>query len=182
VYPTFDVMSVFCGINAGDCCRWVHSLMPVLEGLLGQKQALPKRKIRSMEEFAAAFSQAVEVIIDGMERPVRRAKKTTQRKHYSGKKKRHTRKAIIIVDGKRRIGCLSPSKRGARHDKRLADARQLEPNMPPKVSILADSGFQGMRHRGMCLPVKATKNTPLTGNNANGTHYWPASGWWLNTA
>ncbi|MCL1888804.1 MAG: transposase family protein [Kiritimatiellaeota bacterium] len=75
VYPTFDVMSVFSGINAGDCCRWVHKLMPVLEKLLGQKQALPKRKINSMEEFAAAFPQAVEVILDGMERPVQRPKK-----------------------------------------------------------------------------------------------------------
>jgi len=75
VYPTFDVMSVFCDINAGDCCRWVHKLMPVLEALLGQKLALPKRQIRSLEEFALAFPQAVEVIIDGMERPVQRPKK-----------------------------------------------------------------------------------------------------------
>jgi hypothetical protein len=75
VYPTFDVMSVFTGINSGDCCRWVHKLMPVLEKLLGQKQMLPKRRIGSMAEFAAAFPQAVEVIIDGTERPVRRAKK-----------------------------------------------------------------------------------------------------------
>jgi hypothetical protein len=74
-YPTFDVMSVFCGINNGDCCRWVQNLMPVLEGLLGQKLALPKRKIGSIEEFVAAFPQAKEVIIDGMERPVHRAKK-----------------------------------------------------------------------------------------------------------
>jgi len=75
VYPTFDVMSVFCGINAGDCCRWAHRLMPVLEELLGQKLALPKRRIGSLQEFAAAFPQAAEVVIDGMERPVRRPKK-----------------------------------------------------------------------------------------------------------
>jgi len=53
----------------------VHKLMPVLEALLGQKLALPKRQIRSMEEFALAFPQAVEVILDGMERPVQRPKK-----------------------------------------------------------------------------------------------------------
>jgi len=88
VYPTFDVMSVFTGINAGDCCRWVHKLMPVLEKLLGHKQALPRRKIRSVAEFAAAFPQAAEVIVDGMERPVQRAKK-----------KRHSASTIL---GKRR--------------------------------------------------------------------------------
>jgi len=67
------------------------------------------------------------------------------------------------VDGRRkgRIGYLSPSKRGLRHDKRLVDARQIEPNIPPEVSILADSGFQGMRHRGMCLPFKGSKKRPL---------------------
>ena len=88
-------------------------------------------------------------------------KKTTQRKHYSGKKKRHTRKALVIVDGRRRIGCLSPGKRGARHDKRLAGQQHLVANIPPEVSILADSGFQGMRHAGMCLPFKASKKHPL---------------------
>ena len=59
VYPTFDVMSVVSGINAGDCCKWVHKLMPLLEELLGQQLALPKRQINSMEAFASAFPQAV---------------------------------------------------------------------------------------------------------------------------
>ena len=75
VYPTFDVMSLVSGINAGDCCKWVHKLMPLREELLGQKRALPKRQINSMEAFASAFPQAVEVILDGMERPVRRSEK-----------------------------------------------------------------------------------------------------------
>jgi len=75
VYPTFDVMGVVSGINNGDCCRWVHKLLPVLEELLGQKLALPKRKINSIEAFASAFPQAAEVLPDGMERPVQRPKK-----------------------------------------------------------------------------------------------------------
>jgi hypothetical protein len=88
VYPTFDVMSLFCDINAGDCCRWVHKLMPVLEELLGQKHALPKRKINSVDAFKAAFPQAVEVILDGMERPIQRPKKK--------------RRNASIIRGKRR--------------------------------------------------------------------------------
>jgi len=36
------------------------------------------------------------------------------------------------------------------------------PNIPPKVSILADSGFQGVRHPGICLPAKGSKKHPLT--------------------
>jgi hypothetical protein len=53
----------------------MHDLLPVLEKLLGQKLALPRRRINSMEGFAAAFPQAVEVMLDGMDRPVRRSKK-----------------------------------------------------------------------------------------------------------
>jgi hypothetical protein len=87
VYPTFDVMSVFSGINHADCCRWVHKLMPILEQLLGQKLCLPRRKISSVEEFRAAFPQTLEVIIDGMERPVRRAKKNDAAQALLGQKK-----------------------------------------------------------------------------------------------
>jgi hypothetical protein len=68
----------------------------------------------------------------------------------------------VITQG-RRIGYLSRSKRGARHDKRLLDQRNVTPFIPPGVSVLADSAFQGMRHPGMCLPHKATKKRPLTG-------------------
>ena len=35
-------------------------------------------------------------------------------------------------------------------------------HIPPEVSLLADSGFQGIRHSGLCLPVKGTRKRPLT--------------------
>jgi hypothetical protein len=65
------------------------------------------------------------------------------------------------VDAKHRIGYLSPSKHGARHDKRLLDQRQVIANIPSEVSILADSGFQGLRHPSICLPRKGRKKRPL---------------------
>jgi len=67
----------------------------------------------------------------------------------------------VITQG-RRIGFLGPSKRGARHDKRLLDQRHVMPHIPPGVSVLADSAFQGTGHPGMCLPHKATRKKPLT--------------------
>ena len=74
----------------------------------------------------------------------------------------------------RRIGCLGPSKRGARHDKRLFDQRHLLPFIPPGVGILADSAFQGCKHPGMCLPYKASKKRPLT-EDQRGWNTLPAS-------
>ena len=68
----------------------------------------------------------------------------------------------MLVDRKRRIGYLSASKRGARHDKRVCDQRGLVSHIPASVSLLADSGFQGLRHPGLCLPVKGSRKRPLT--------------------
>ena len=46
--------------------------MPILETALAQKQAIPERKMHSIEEFLAKFADVQEVIIDGTERPVQR--------------------------------------------------------------------------------------------------------------
>ncbi len=162
VYPTFDVMSAFFDLDRSECCRWVHKLLPVLEKVLARKLVLPKRQIRSVAEFAAAFPGACEVLVDGMERRIQRPKKpTSNRKHYSGKKKAHTRKAIVVADGTRRIGLLSRSKRGARHDKRIADTHGIIQSLPKQVSVIADTGFQGAKHPGLCLPRKGSKRRPL---------------------
>jgi len=163
VYPTFDVLSCFFALDSSECCRWVHKLLPLLEQVLGRQLVLPKRQITSLAEFAAAFPGATEVLVDGMERPIQRPKQaSTHRKHYSGKKKRHTRKAIVVADSNRRIGCLTRSKRGARHDKRLADARRVIQGLPDTVSVIADSAFQGSQHPQLCLPRKGRKNHPLS--------------------
>lgn len=59
-----------------SCARdWVHSrLLPVLEKALGDKQVLPERKLRSVEEFIEHFPEVKEVILDSTERPIQRPK------------------------------------------------------------------------------------------------------------
>ena len=163
VSPTFDVLSFLFALDRSECCRWVHKLLPVLERVLGRQLVLPQRKITSLAEFTAAFPGATEVLVDGMEHPIQRPKKaSTNRKHYSGKKKRHTRKAIVVADTNRRIGWLTPSQRGPRHDQRMADAHRVIQVIPATVSVLADAGFQGSQHPQLCLPRKGSKNQPLS--------------------
>ncbi|MCC5661407.1 hypothetical protein LC608_31540 [Nostoc sp. XA010] len=48
--------------------RWMLRLQPLLEKVLGQKMALPQRKLESVEEFMVRFPGAKEVMIDGTER------------------------------------------------------------------------------------------------------------------
>lgn len=165
VYPTHDVMGFFYSLDRSQSCRWVKKLLPVLEKALGYASALPKRKISSIEEFFQAFPAAKDVFVDGSERPVQKpSKRKARTKTYSGKKKQTTRKIIIITDENKRIGYLSKSKSGRRHDKKIFDKNDLGPHIPPNVTVWADSGFQGLKkqHPNSMIPKKSSKNKPLT--------------------
>ena len=69
-----------------------------------------------------------------------------QKKLYSGKKKSHTRKNVILSDERNRILVLTKTKSGRRHDKRLADKENLFQNLPAEVTALVDTGFEGIQH------------------------------------
>jgi hypothetical protein len=93
-----------------------------LETALGKKRVLPDRKLASMEQFLERFPEVQEVILDGTERPVQRPQDATQqKKHYSGKKKRHTRKHITGSTRKKRVILLTKAQLGKIHDKRQLD-------------------------------------------------------------
>lgn len=147
VYPTFDVAAYVFSSSKTKTQVWVRNILPLLEKTLGRRLVLPKRKINTPEEFFEAFPEAREVMLDGVERPtIRSQRDKVQRKHYSGKKKRHMRKNVILTDRKKRILLLSPTKHGRVHDKRLADKNLLARGIPESVSVLADTGFQGFQH------------------------------------
>lgn len=121
-YPTCDLMSVLFGFDRSCAWDWVHALLPVLEKALGDKQALPERKLRSLEEFLERFPDVEVVIFDGTERPVQRPKDPDkQKEHDSGKKKRHTRKHITGSTRKKRLILLTKARAGSIHDKRQLD-------------------------------------------------------------
>jgi DDE superfamily endonuclease len=159
----FFILFYLKALDRSECQRWVKKLLPVLEETLRQKLVLPRRKLRSLAEFAAAFPGASEVMIDGTERRIQRpSRPSTNRQHYTGKKKAHTRKTLVMTDRRRRIGVLTRSQRGRRHDKKLSDREDLLRHVPEQVSVLTDSGLQGVRHPGLCLPSKGSKKRPLS--------------------
>ena len=165
LYPTMDVMGFLWGLNRSQACRWVHKLLPVLEKALGRAAALPKRHIRSVEEFFQTFPGAKDIFVDGTERPRQRPKATKARaKTYSGKKKQTTRKIIVITDENKRIGFLSSSKSGRRHDKKLLDKSGVARHIPEAITVWADTGFQGLQHQhpNTMMPKKSRKNRPLS--------------------
>jgi hypothetical protein len=164
-YPTFDLLSVLFNFDRSCAHDWVHRLLPILETTLGEKQVLPIRKLSSMAEFIERFPEVKEVIIDGTERPVQRPKDPErQTEHYSGKKKRHTRKHITVSPRKKRVIMLTKARPGTVHDKRqLAEAEIIE-QIPDEVSIEGDLGFQGLQNEyvNVHLPHKKPKGKELT--------------------
>ena len=91
----------------------MHRLQSILETALGEKMALPERKLSNIEEFIVRFPDVERVMIDGTERPIQRPKNPEQQKqNYSGKKRRHTRKHLAAVDGTKRVLVLSKAREG----------------------------------------------------------------------
>lgn len=164
-YPTFDVAAFMFASSKSRTHEWAHDILPLLEKTLGRKIALPKRRISTPEEFLAAFPGIEEAMIDGVERPTIRAKKDkAQKKHYSGKKKRHMRKNVVITDKRKRILVLTPSKHGRVHDKKLSDKALAVVRLPETVSLLADTGFVGIdkQHENTLMPKKKPRGGFLT--------------------
>ena len=118
VYPTFDLASFLFSVDCSRPCRWIQTLLPLLEQTLGRACVLPRRKVATLDEFLHHFPEVKDLLIDGTERPTQRPKSPKNRqRRYSGKKRTHTRKNIVEVSENRQILLLSSTKNGRRHDK-----------------------------------------------------------------
>ena len=163
-YPTFDVLSWLFEMERGRANRWVHRLQGILEKALDKKMVLPERKLESIEQFLAKFPEVREVILDGTERPVQRPKDAEkQKEHYSGKKKRHTRKHITGSTRTKQVILLSEARAGKIHDKRQLDEADLVGFIPDEVRIEGDLGFQGLQKEfvNIHLPHKKPRGKEL---------------------
>ena len=142
VYPTYDLAGALFGVVASRPHEWVNEYLPILEEALGRHCVLPARKITSSEEFRRLYPGVQEVILDGAERPIQRPKNNkNQKKAYSGKKKRHTRKNIYLVNEEKKILYLSPTKSGKIHDFKQFKKIAVIDGIPEDIDILGDKGF-----------------------------------------
>ncbi|WP_217523211.1 transposase family protein [Pleurocapsa sp. PCC 7327] len=143
---------------------WVHRLQPVLEAALGQKMALPERKLNSIEAFLVRYPKVKRVMIDGTERPIQRPKNPEKQKlNYSLKKKRHNRKHLAAVDEKKRVLVLTQAREGKIHDKRAHDEDDIARSIPEEIPIEVDSGFLGLQKQddNIHLPHRKPKGGEL---------------------
>jgi len=165
-YPTYDLAEFLFESDKSQACRWVKELLPILQASLDRELVLPKRKINSVEEFTRCFPGVKDIFIDGTERPVQRpTKEKRQSKHYSGKKKRHTKKNIIVTTQKKEILIVTKTKCGSQHDMRMLRKSELPQNIPKDISTWVDTGFLGLdkeTESSVFIPAKKSKNKSLT--------------------
>ena len=166
-YPTYDVLGFFYACDRSNACRKQQRLSGTLEATLGKKLVLPKRQLRNIEEFLKAFPEAKEVFIDGTERPIQRPQDSKRQKEdYSGKKKRHTRKNLIISTRQKRIGFLSKTIGGKEHDFTILKAQAPPRVIPKDVKTHVDLAFKGIDrqypdHR-ISMPERKPRTRGLT--------------------
>lgn len=162
-YPTYDLASLIFDCNRSNACRRQFQLSKVLEKTLMIKLALPVRKMKTLEEFFQAFPGAREVFIDGTERPIQRPKdKAKQKANYSGKKKRHTRKNIIISTRKKRVNFLSNTTEGKEHDFTILKTEAPPDLMPKHIKKHLDLGFKGIDKQFPGHIISMPKRKPRT--------------------
>jgi len=186
LYLTQEFMTLlFRAENKSVICRGIQLMRPVFESVLpvperarrrilelaDKEQKRRQKRIGTVDEFRQAYPELT-FIIDGVEQPKRKPSAPAKRKSdYSGKKKRHTRKQLVIGTPSGIIVDQSPSVGGRPHDFKVFKddhtARSVcEEFKDYRVTMYGDSGFDGMSAMGLPVTVrlneKARRNHPLT--------------------
>jgi hypothetical protein len=164
-YPTFDLAGLLFELDRAQAHYWMHRLQPILEAALGEKLALPERKLTSIEAFIERFPGVKRVMVDGTERPIARPQDPeAQKLNYSGKKKRHTRKHLAAVDECKRILVLSKAREGKLHDKKFHDEDDIVGSVPDEIPVELDLGFLGVQKQydNIRIPHKKPRGGELT--------------------
>ena len=139
-YPTQDVMGLLFGITQGQVSLWVKILTEMVSQLMALHR--PARKARQLNQLLVEQPELQELVIDGTERRLPRPQdRAKQKRFYSGRKKRHAVKNVIVV-GQGKVLWCSATVPGKCHDKKATERERLR--LPQGIDLLADSGFEGL--------------------------------------
>jgi len=127
---------------------WLHRLWPVLHQAWRDMGQAPERDASQVAHSPLAREGTPDLAIDGTERRRQRPTDATQQQaHYSGKKKTHTDKTLILVnEPTRKVIYLGPTVAGTKHDKKAAD--EVPMGYPTNATLDKDTGFQGYEPAG----------------------------------
>jgi hypothetical protein len=146
-YPLQVLLGEVFELSQARTNYWIHHLLPVLKLALDDLGLIPERNPRQFASHEKRQREPPELIIDGTERRRQRPKDVQkQALYYSGKKKIHSDKNVVIVNTKtKRVGYLSQTYVGKTNDKKIADTEAV--SYPRLSTLYKDSGFQGYEPR-----------------------------------
>jgi hypothetical protein len=158
-YPLQTMLGLHFGLSQPRANYWVHFLMPILQQVLEEMGMTPARDPQEVANHALVNESAPDLLIDGTERRRQRPKEAQkQAEHYSGKKKAHTDKNLLLANmHTRKVVYLSPTENGKKHDKKIADENNI--SYPSSATLGKDTGFQGYEPEGVLTfqPKKSQK-------------------------
>jgi DDE superfamily endonuclease len=171
-YPLQTLLGEVFELSQPRVNEWVHRLLPVLKVALDELGVLPERDPVHFAQSEPQHGERPDLIIDGTERRRQRPKSPAkQGASYSGKKKTHCDKNVVIVQVKsKRVGFLSQTYAGKTHDKKIVDTELIV--YPPGTTLYKDTGFQGYEPavEQTCQPKKspgkANSQRPRSGRTA----------------
>src|SRR5512138_116344 len=142
-YPVQSIMGELFGISQSQANEWIHRLLPILKQALDDLGYAPERDPKKFKKSEQGQKDATKAIIDGTERRRQRPKDAKkQAEYYSGKKKIHSEKNVVIATvKKKRVSFLSQTYPGKTHDKKVAETENMA--YPEHMTLLKDTGFQG---------------------------------------
>jgi hypothetical protein len=146
-YPLQVVQGQLFAMSQSSANEWIHFLLPVLAVALDELGVMPERDGAHVAQHERQHTEAPDLIVDGVERRRQRPKnRDKQALHYSGKKKHHADKNVVLVQTQsKRVSFLSPTLPGAVHDKALVDWVKIQ--YPPATTLRSDLGFYGYHPR-----------------------------------
>jgi hypothetical protein len=142
-YPVQSIMGELFGMGQSQANEWIHTLLPILKQALDDLGYEPERDPKKFKKSEQGQKDAANAIIDGTERRRQRPKEAKkQALYYSGKKKIHSDKNVVIATvKKKRVSFLSQTYPGKTHDKKVAETENI--TYPNHMTLLKDTGFQG---------------------------------------
>jgi hypothetical protein len=142
-YPLQAVLGELFGLSTTRANYWLQRLLPVLQRALDSLGVLPERDSQRGACQARRARESRKLIIDATERRRQRPKNPEkQALHYSGKKKTHTDKNVLVVNASsQRVLYLGTTHAGSVHEKKIVDQEPIA--FPPDVTLYKDAGFQG---------------------------------------
>ena len=157
-YVPHTFLGFLFGLDDSNVSRSNRRLEPLLAGIF----RIPERKVELTRE------EIRELFFDSTERPTNRPVRS-QRRYYSGKKRRHTLKTQVVVvrvrkrpgrcgDRRRlRVAAVSPTFPGSVHDKKVFDRARVA--IPGGATGYGDTAYLGT---GLTTPRRKPPKGQLT--------------------